>query len=117
MTMTLMPSNTSDHAKGIRMNQRGKRIQASSTAVWFRSAYPDTLLRMAADLISTNLSIVMGIVVWYFFYVLLMNHPQPRDLETDLLKLTLRCGWLWSRLALGTLRLHARCSRRLSYQR
>lgn len=97
------------------MNQRERRTQARSTTGWLRSAYPDTVLRMTADLISTNMSIVMGIVVWYFFYVLLMNRPKPEALEADLLKLLLRYAWLWSLLAITTFHLHGFYSRTRSY--
>jgi nucleoside-diphosphate-sugar epimerase len=97
------------------MNQPRKRIEGSSLTGWLRSVYPDGLLRMAADLISTNVSIVMAIVVWYFFYVLLLNRPQPPALKAELLRLVLRYSWLWSVLAWTTFQLHGFYSRTRSY--
>ena len=96
------------------MNLRRKRNQGSA-AVRLKSIYPDALLRMIADLISTNFSIVMGIVVWYFCYVLLLNRPQPQALEAQLLRLVLRYSWVWSLLALATFHLHGFYSRTRTY--
>lgn len=100
-----------------KMNSGAKRIRESPGGSWLKWAYPDRMLRMTADLISINLSIVAAIVVWYFFYILLMNGPQPRALEADLLRLILRCGWLWSLLALLIFHLHGFYSRTRGYAR
>ena len=65
-------------------------------------AYPwkDTLLRMAIDVLLTNVSLVSAFALWFLFYVIILRAPDPQKLA-ELFKGFVTQDWLfWSFLAL-----------------
>lgn len=75
----------------------------------------DALIRMAADLISVNVSLLLAFLFWHFIYVEILKAERPERLIREYQALGIRYGLLWSVLALLVFYLHGFYSRTRGY--
>jgi nucleoside-diphosphate-sugar epimerase len=62
--------------------------------------WTDALLRIAADLISVNVSLVLAFMLWYVFYINILKTQQPEALAVDFRDFVTGYALIWSLLAL-----------------
>src|ERR1700684_2126040 len=65
-------------------------------------AYPwkNSLLRMAADVILVNFSMLTAFALWFLFYVVILRTPDPQGLAERFKSFVTHYWLLWSFLAL-----------------
>jgi nucleoside-diphosphate-sugar epimerase len=71
-----------------------------------RFAWKDGALRMAADLISVNASLIFAFVLWYSFHVFLLKTQRPEELAQRFRGFVTSYALIWSLLALAVFLLH-----------
>jgi len=75
------------------------------------------LLRMTADLVSVNVSLVLAFVLWYFFYVFVLHTEQPRILAGRFERFVRSYALIWSFLAILVFHIHGFYTRTRGYIR
>jgi nucleoside-diphosphate-sugar epimerase len=63
-------------------------------------AWKQTLLRMAADVLLVNLSLVSAFALWFLFYVVILRTPDPQALAERFKNFVTQYWFFWSLLAL-----------------
>lgn len=80
-----------------------------------RYPWRDASLRMIADLASVNVSLVLGFVLWYLFYVQILHAEQPDKLAERFRDFVTGYALIWSALALLIFHLHGFYTRTRGY--
>jgi nucleoside-diphosphate-sugar epimerase len=86
----------------------GKRMSIANTPGYWPSlrsearAYPwkNSLLRMAADVILVNFSMLTAFALWFLFYVVILRTPDPQGLAERFKNFVTHYWLFWSFLAL-----------------
>lgn len=76
--------------------QYWERLRSEARAFPWKGA----LLRMAADFIMVNASMVLAFVLWFFFYVVVVQVPHPQALAENFKGFVVTYALFWSLLAL-----------------
>ena len=84
---------------------------------WRRFAWRATLLRMSADLISVNVSLVLAFLLWYFFYVQILHTERPQILAQRFRNFVTGYALIWSFMALLIFHVHGFYTRTRGYVR
>jgi len=63
-------------------------------------AWKQTVLRMAADVLLVNLSLVSAFALWFLFYVVILRTPDPQALAERFKNFVTQYWFFWSLLAL-----------------
>ncbi len=82
-----------------------------------RFALKETLLRVAADLLSINGSMVLAFVLWYFWYVAILKTPEPERLAYRFKHFVAGYWLIWSTIGLIIFQLHGFYTRTRGYVR
>lgn len=82
-----------------------------------RFAWRATFLRMSADLISVNVSLVLAFVLWYFFYVQVLHTESPQLLAQRFRNFIAGYALVWSLIALLIFHAHGFYTRTRGYVR
>jgi nucleoside-diphosphate-sugar epimerase len=82
-----------------------------------RFPWKDGVLRMTADLISVNASLVLAFVLWYFFYVDILKAQRAEELAQRFTGFVFGYALIWSLLALLIFLLHGFYTRTRGYAR
>lgn len=77
----------------------------------------EALLRMAADLLSMNASMVLAFVLWYLFYAAILKTPEPERLAYRFKHFVTGYWLIWSSLGLIIFQLHGFYTRTRGYAR
>jgi nucleoside-diphosphate-sugar epimerase len=80
-----------------------------------QSPFRETSLRVVADLISVNASMILAFVLWYFFSVTILKTPRPEDLGTHFRNFVAGSALVWSLAAILIFQLHGFYSRTRGY--
>src|SRR5215472_4762806 len=72
---------------------------------------------MLADIVSVAFSLILAFVVWYFFYVYVLNAPQPSELARHFRHFVTGYSLIWTLLALLIFHLHGFYTRTRGYVR
>ena len=80
-----------------------------------QSPFRETSLRVLADLISVNASMILAFVLWYFFAVTMLKTPRPEDLGTHFRNFVAGSALVWSLAAILIFQLHGFYSRTRGY--
>ncbi len=80
-----------------------------------RFPWREAPVRIAADLVSVNVSFVAAFVIWYFFNVLVLRVPDPQALAAQFRGFVGSYTVFWSLLALAVFHLHGFYTRTRSY--
>lgn len=75
----------------------------------------DILLRMGADLLSMNGSMVLAFALWYFLYTAILKTPDPGRLSHRFVHFVTGYWLIWSALGLVIFQIHGFYSRTRSY--
>ncbi|MFQ5926202.1 MAG: NAD-dependent epimerase/dehydratase family protein [Terriglobia bacterium] len=75
----------------------------------------DALLRMAADFLLVNASMILAFVLWFFFYALVRQVPQPEILAENFKNFVVNYWLFWSFLALLAFHLNGFYTRTRGY--
>ena len=76
-----------------------------------------TLIRMVADLISMNGSMILAFALWYFLYTAILGTPEPAQLAYRFGRFVKGHWLMWSAMGLVTFYLHGLYSRTRGYAR
>jgi len=88
--------------RSVRFPQLTKRLQRGSDGLLQKG----TLLRMTADLISVNASLVLAFLSWYFISIEIFKAQRPEILVQHYQRSAVGYTLVWSLLALLTFHLH-----------
>lgn len=79
--------------------------------------WKDALLRMGADLISVNVSMILAFVLWYFYYAAILRAAGSQRLALHFRNFVTNYVLLWSLLALLVFHIHGFYTRTRGYAR
>ncbi len=82
-----------------------------------RFPWKDGVLRMAADFISVNASLILAFVLWYLFYVNILKTQRAEELAQRFRRFVTDYALMWSLLALLVFLLHGFYTRTRGYAR
>jgi len=94
-------------------SKRWEELKVENRTFQWRAA----LLRMAADLVSVNLSLILAFVLWYFFYVAVLHTEYPQILAQRFERFVRSYALIWSLMALFIFHLHGFYARTRGYIR
>lgn len=80
-----------------------------------QSPFRETSLRVVADLISVNASMIFAFVLWYFFSVTILKTPRPEDLGRTFRNFVAGSALVWSLAAILIFQFHGFYSRTRGY--
>src|SRR5580692_11049215 len=101
-------------ARGQKVNRLLRHWQALSNRS-NQSPFRETSLRVIADLISVNASMILAFVLWYFFSVTILKTPRPEDLGTTFRNFVAGSALVWSLAAIVIFQRHGLYSRTRGY--
>lgn len=82
-----------------------------------RFMWKDAFLRMGADVISVNVSMILAFVAWYFYYAAILRTPRSQELALHFRHFVTSYICIWSLLALLVFQLHGFYTRTRGYVR
>jgi nucleoside-diphosphate-sugar epimerase len=80
-----------------------------------QSPFRETALRVIADFISVNASMILAFVLWYFFSVTILKTPRPEDLGIHFRNFIAGSALIWSLVAVLIFQFHGFYSRTRGY--
>jgi nucleoside-diphosphate-sugar epimerase len=82
-----------------------------------RFRWKDSGLRMAADILSVNASLILAFVLWYWFYADILKTPRSQEVAQHFRSFVTSYSLIWSLLALLIFLLHGFYTRTRGYAR
>jgi nucleoside-diphosphate-sugar epimerase len=82
-----------------------------------RYPWKEASVRIAADVISVETSLILAFVAWYFFYVYVLKASEPRQLAEHFRDFVTGYAVIWTLLALLVFHLHGFYTRTRGYVR
>jgi nucleoside-diphosphate-sugar epimerase len=95
------------------MSRTWKRANSESRSVPWR----DIFLRVVADLLSINASMILAFVIWYFFYAAVLKTAEPDRLAYRFRSFITGYWLVWSAMGLVIFHLHGFYTRTRGYAR